>query len=160
MAWGLWTPHIRRQVRQPWFFCPFSTAILCAAGCGVAMQYPQGKNGPTVDVNGDQAPGSPGSPWVANPCDATPLPVAVPWMPVMIEIYPPPTLGQTLACAKREVKASLETVEQTIREMAQNGESSHEITRLRCLLISAQDYINASENHLSTVLSTLTGVRP
>ncbi len=77
----------------------------------------------------------------------------------MIELYPPPTLSETLACARREIKESLETVEQTIREMAQNGDSCHETTRLRFLLLSALEYIKASENHLSTVISTLTGAR-
>ena len=77
----------------------------------------------------------------------------------MIELIPPPTLRDTLACAKREVQASLETVEQSIREMAPTGEFCHETTRLRFLLISALDYLKASENHLSTVVSTLTGVR-
>ena len=77
----------------------------------------------------------------------------------MIERYLPPTLGETLACAKREVKESLETVEQTLRVMAHNGESCHETTRLRFLLISALEYIRASENHLLTVTSTLTSVR-
>ncbi|MEO5350641.1 MAG: hypothetical protein H7836_13490 [Magnetococcus sp. YQC-3] len=77
----------------------------------------------------------------------------------MIEQIPPPTLHETLACAKKEIKTSLETVEQSIRELAQRGESCHETTRLRFLLLSAMEYIKASENHLATVVATLTGAR-
>ncbi|MEO5349688.1 MAG: hypothetical protein H7836_08590 [Magnetococcus sp. YQC-3] len=111
------------------------------------MQYPQGKNGSAVDVNGVQAPGSPGF---------SGLPTGT-WMTVMIEPIPPPTLGETLACARKEVKESLETVEASIRHMALHGESCHETTRLRFLLISALEYIKASEKHMSTVVATLTG---
>ncbi len=77
----------------------------------------------------------------------------------MIESIPPPTLSEALTCARREVQESLETVEQSIREMARHGESCHETTRLRFLLIAALDHLKASEDHLSTVVSTLAGVR-
>ncbi len=58
LMWGFNTPsHPVPRSSAVVYLC-IPTAPLRAAGCGTVMQYPQGKSGSAVDVNGVEAPGS------------------------------------------------------------------------------------------------------